>query len=146
MMRTLIILNLLLVPTIAAAGKVGCPKPVLDAIDGAYPKATVLACKQEKEDGRTLFEAKVKTADGRKLELDVSPEGKVLQSEEVVAQDTLPEVVRSAFAARYPGVKADRAERMITGEGKVSFEISFHAGKARKAATFAEDGAFVEEE
>ena len=81
-----------------------------------------------------------------KLELDLSPAGALLKSEEKIALEALPAAVGKALIAKYPGAKATRAEKIALAGGKVSYEVAFDAGKDRKEATFAADGTFVEEE
>ena len=135
-MRAILILALLATPALA-----DCPKPVTDAVAKAFPKATITKCHAEHEDGKDIFEAKITRADGTKAELDVAPDGAILQVEEKIAVDKLPDAVKKAFATRYPKAKAERAEKQTAGK-KISYEIAF--GKTE--ATFAEDGTFVEEE
>lgn len=129
----------------AAAAHADCPKPVTDAVAKAFPKSTVSACKAEKEHGHDQFEAKIVKADGSKAEIDVAPDGKILQVEEVVPLDKVPAAVTKAFAAKYPKGKATRAEKQ-TADGKVSYELAFTLGDAHKEVTFDETGKFIEEE
>jgi hypothetical protein len=141
--RIVIALAVLAVP---AAASTTCPDPVKAAVEKVFPKSKLLACKAEKEHGRDQFEAKITKADGGQAELDVTPDGKVLQIEEAIAVDQVPAVVRDAFAKRYKGAKIERAERQQPTGGKTSYELAFATDKGRKEATFSEDGTFVEEE
>ncbi len=133
-------------PAFAKASLTTCPAPVKATVEKAYPGDKILGCKEEKDEGVTLFEVKLERKGGGKVEIDVSPDGKILQTEEVVGLDTLPEAVTKAFAARYPGAKATRAEKQQKADGKVSYEIAWKTDKGKKEATFAADGTFVEEE
>jgi uncharacterized membrane protein YkoI len=133
---------------LAAAGSVAhadCPKPVVDAIAKAFPGASLTRCKAEKEHGRDQFEARLVRSDGAKLEVDLAPDGTILQIEEAIAVDKLPAAVSKAFAARYPKGKATGAEKQTAGK-VVTYEIKFDLGAARKEATFDESGKFIEEE
>ena len=129
-----------------AAAKETCPTGVKSAIDSAFPKATITRCKAENEHGHAQFEVNLTKADGADAEVDVSPEGKILQVEEKIAIDKLPSAVMKGFAAKYPKAKADGAEKQTPNEGKPTYEIAFQADNGRKEATFTEDGKFVEEE
>ena len=129
----------------AAVAQANCPKVVTDAVAKAFPKSSVSACKAEKEHGHDQFEARIVKADGGKAEIDVAPDGKILQVEEVIALDKLPAAVTKAFAAKYPKAKATRAEKQ-TADGKVTYEIAFVVGDAHKEVTFDETGKLVEEE
>jgi Putative beta-lactamase-inhibitor-like, PepSY-like len=138
----------ILLALLVAAGSVAhadCPKPVLDAIAKAFPKASLNRCTAEKEHGRDQFEARLVRGDGAKLEVDLAPDGTILQIEEAIALDKLPAAVTKAFAARYPKGKATGAEKQTAGK-VVTYEIKFDLGAARKEATFDESGKFVEEE
>ncbi len=123
-----------------AASGGGCPPAVPAAVTKAYPDATQGACEGEHEDGMDIFEIKIKKPDGSTAELELSADGTILATEEVVA--AMPDAVAKAFAAKYPGAAAMKIER-ITSPGKpTTFEIAF----AGKEATFSETGDFVEEE
>jgi hypothetical protein len=131
---------------LAATAHADCPAPVKAAIDKAFAKSTIGKCKAEKEHGRDQFEVKLTKADGTTAEVDVTPDGKILQVEEKIAVDKVPAAVMKAFAAKYPKAKVDGAEKQTPAEGKPSYELAFQAGSGRKEATFTEDGKFVEEE
>ncbi|HEX7843819.1 MAG TPA: hypothetical protein VF469_40370 [Kofleriaceae bacterium] len=123
----------------------GCPAAVTTGILKAFPKATIGACKAEREHGKDLFEVKLTKASGDKIEVDVAPDGTILQVEEKIAVDALPEPVKKAFAARYPRGRATGAEKQTAGKD-VRYEIAFQTDKGRKEASFSADGTFVEEE
>jgi hypothetical protein len=119
-----------------------CPASVKTAIDKAFPKSTSMICKAEK----ARFEVKLTKADGNKVEVDVSADGKILQIEEKIALDKVPAAVMKAFAAKYPKAKVDAAEKQTPATGPASYELAFATDKGRKEATFSEDGKFIEEE
>ena len=124
-----------------------CPDAVTAAVAKAYPDGTVSSCKHEHEDGREQFEVKLTRKGGAKLELDVSPDGKILQTEETIALKDVPDAVTKAFAEKYPKAKATRAEREVHEDGATYYELGFTADNGKKReATFAADGKFVEEE
>ena len=123
----------------------GCPAAVTAGVLKAFPKATIGTCKAEHEHGRDQFEVKLTKAGGGALEVDVAPDGAILQIEENIAVDALPAAVKKAFAAKYPGAKPTGAERQTAGKD-VRYEIAFVVDKARKEATFSADGGFFEQE
>lgn len=132
---------------VALAGDAStCPAAVKAAIEKAFAKSTISTCKAEHEDGRDQFEVKVTKADGAKAEVDVTPDGKIIQIEEKIAVDKVPAAVMKAFAAKYPKAKVDGAEKQTPTSGAVTYELAFAVGSGRKEATFAEDGKFIEEE
>jgi hypothetical protein len=121
-----------------------CPATVFASIAKEFPGATTTSCKHE--DGRDQFEVKVNKCSGEKVEVDVAPDGAVLQTEQAIPLDQIPARVMTAFGAKYPGAKPLRAEKQVrTGKGAF-YEIKFAAEPKAKEATFAENGSFVEEE
>jgi uncharacterized membrane protein YkoI len=56
------------------------PKAVLEAIEKRLPGAELLSAKKEKDDGRLQYEVKVRHK-GQKYEVEVTPEGKILEVE-----------------------------------------------------------------
>lgn len=122
-----------------------CPSGVIASVSKSFPKATISACKAEREHGNNLFEVKLTRSGGARLEVDFAADGTILQVEEPIAIDALPGPVRKAFAAKYPAAKATAADKQTAGKA-VRYEITFVIDKARKEATFAMDGAFLEEE
>lgn len=118
-----------------SAAATACPPAVTDAVARARPNEPVKSCKAEHEDGKDIFEARVGS-----VELELSADGTLLQTEEVVT--AMPDAVAAAFAAKYPGAKAKRIERVTSAGKPARFEIAF----AGNEATFDESGAFIEEE
>jgi hypothetical protein len=145
MHRILFVALLMLAAPVRADEPGRCPGPVIASVNQAFPKVTISACKPERDHGKDIFEVKLTRPGGDRLEVDVAPDGTILQVEEPIAVDGLPDVVRKAFAAKYPRAKATGASKQIAGKD-VRYEIAFVVGKARKEATFSADGAFVEEE
>jgi hypothetical protein len=128
------------------AGTLGCPAAVQGAIDKAFPKASISTCKAEHEHGRDQIEVKLTKADGSKAEVDVTPDGKIIQIEEKVPVDKVPAAVMKAFSQKYPKAKVDGAEKQTPSEGAPTYELAFATDKGRVEATFKEDGTFIEEE
>ena len=118
----------------------GCPPAVPAAVTKAFPDAKQGPCEGENEDGQQIYEIKLTRADGSKAEVELTADGTLVATEEVVA--AMPDAVAKAFAAKYPGATASRVEK-ITMPGKgTQYEIKFTG----KEATFSEAGDFVEEE
>ena len=135
-----------LVVSSAAWASAGCPANVTDAAVKAFPGAKVTSCKQEKEHGKVQFEVKLDTKDAKKMELDISPEGSVLLTEEKVPVETVPPVVMTAFGAKYPKAKAEHAEKQTKPDGTITYELAWTDKGKRHEATFGDDGKFVDEE
>src|SRR5579859_1637214 len=131
--RSLSVLAFLALPALARAE---CPAPVSDAVAKAYPGGKTRSCRKEREKGQTQYEVKLSGADGKTLELDVSPEGKILLTEETVGPDLVPKAVQDAFRAKYPGKPFTRAEKQTAASGEVTWELAFSDGAKRREVTF----------
>ena len=123
-----------------------CTATVVQAIDKAFPKASIASCKLEHEKGRDQYEVKATKADGAKIEVDVGTDGKILLVEEKIPVDKIPPAVAKAFAAKYPTAKVETAERQTPATGTPTYELAFASEKGRKEATFTADGKFIDEE
>src|SRR5260370_41299440 len=58
-----------------------CPDAVKQSIAARFPDASMTKCKPEHEDGRDQFEVKLTNKGGDKIEVDVAPDGRVLQTD-----------------------------------------------------------------
>ena len=123
-----------------------CPAAVKTAIARAFPKSTIAKCKAEQEHGHAQFEVKLTKEGGGAAEVDVAPDGTILQVEEKIALEKLPPAVTKAFAAKYPKAKIVDAEKQTPAHGAPTYELAFTTDQGRKEATFTEAGKFVEEE
>lgn len=91
------------------------PKAVVKAIKAKYPDATLVEAEKETDDGKTVYEVKIKTG-GKKFEIKVSVDGTIQpedddkkpskkkpdDDEEKIAVDKLPKVITKAVLAKYP--------------------------------------------
>src|SRR5689334_2638361 len=143
-MRTPLLILILAAPALAAPPP-ACPAPVTASVRKAFPRATVHACKAAREHGKDLFAVKLTRAGGGNVEVDVAPDGAILQIEEAIALDALPDAVKQAFAAKYPKGKPSAAEKPTAGD-VVSYEVAFAIDGRTRESTFAADGKFLDEE
>ena len=146
MLRTRVLVVVAALGLVSPVFATECPPTIKAAIEKAHPGPKNLACKEEKEEGKLQYEVKITGKDGKEMELDVSPEGKILLTEEQVALDRVPAAVTKSLMAKYHDAKATAAEKQTNAGGKVAYEIAFESGKEKKEATFTADGTLVEEE
>jgi hypothetical protein len=118
---------------------------VTAAVLKAHAGAVVDRCKAETEYGKLKYEVEIIPKGGKRLELEVDPAGTILLTEESVELAAVPPAVVTAFAAKFPGVRATKAVKQTDADGNVSYELAFGAGAAEKDATFTADGAPVED-
>jgi hypothetical protein len=119
---------------------------VKDAALKRYPEGRITACGEEGEGRNTQFEVKLTTKDSKAVELDISPQGSLLQTEEKVDVASVPSTVISAFRTKYPSTKATAAEKQTKADGSVTYELGFSFKGKKLEATFGEDGTFRGEE
>jgi hypothetical protein len=127
----------------AAQAKNKCPDAIKASVQRDYPDGKVSSCKERKTDGTFIYELKVKTADSRKLQVDVSPEGKLLQAQRKVDREEVPAAVRNAFQDKYPNCKIKSAQRQTHPDGAVSYQVDFWDNGKRHHAVFEENGAYL---
>lgn len=84
-------------------GEADVPKPVLDGVAKKYPAAKRLGYEKEVENGKTVYEVKVMN-EGRKIDLDVTPDGRIVEEEQEIAWSAAPDAVKKASARRRSGV------------------------------------------
>jgi hypothetical protein len=125
------------------------PAPVLDAVARKYPHARLSGFSREAEQSKVTFEVQV-VEGTRHIDIDVSPEGKILAEEETIPRADLPAAVRKALAesARYRGWTVQRVERVVTDENEAepSFELQMAHGRQKSEIVFDKDGRLTHEE
>ena len=118
------------------------PRPVLDGVAKQYPTAKRLGYAREVEKGNTVYEVKL-DADGRKIDLDVTPDGRILVAEEQIAVEATPEAVKRGLAAsaKYGQWLVKRAEKVTATDGTPDkYELVVVEGKRKAELTFSADG------
>jgi uncharacterized membrane protein YkoI len=88
------------------------PKAVLDAVKAKFPKGELKSAEKEVEDGKTLYEIALQN-NGQKVEVTVTPEGKVAGVEKVIDARDLPKAVTETLEAKYPKATHKKIEEVI---------------------------------
>jgi uncharacterized membrane protein YkoI len=120
------------------------PKAVLKAVKDKFPKAKVTGAEKEKEDGKTVFEIQIKEGD-QKIEVVVTPEGKIVAIEKEIKKSDVPRAVAEALEKKYPKASIKKIEEVTKGD-KVAYEFLIEVDKKKLEATFDSKGKFLEEE
>lgn len=125
------------------------PAPVLAAVAKKYPTAKKTGFSKEVENKQTVFEIDL-TDGGKKLEVEVSPEGKILVEEQEIALEAVPANVRKALSdsTKYGKWTVKKAERVVSNENEAapSFELHIASGAKKAEVVFDKDGKLVKEE
>jgi hypothetical protein len=154
MTKTLLIamaLDLAIVSSVAGAEKqitkLEVPRAVLDATAARYPNADMTNFAREEESGKTTFEVQLKV-NGARIEIDVSPEGKILSEERTISIKELPDAVRSGLAAsRYSSARVLRIEKVtdVDGAQAPTYELLVQGAK-RYELVFSSTGQLTKQE
>ena len=100
------------------------------------------------KNGKTGYEIKLEQGSD-KLEVSFSADGKILDEETTVAMNKVPEAVKKGLAAsKYGKWKANKAEKVVSGEDaqNVRYEFALSHGRHRAEAVFDSSGKMVKEE
>ncbi|MBI5153984.1 PepSY-like domain-containing protein [Candidatus Poribacteria bacterium] len=100
------------------------PAAVRKTAESAVPGAAIQSAVLEDEDGAKVYEVKLKTADGREIEVMTSPDGALIEIEESVTEQQLPAAVLKTLHEVLPGGKTDEIEKKTV----VVYEIEKEAG------------------
>lgn len=102
-------------PAVAAETRLArskVPSAVLAAVSARHPRSKMTDFAQEHEGGKTVYEVTLETGSGR-LEVIVSPAGKILTEEQTIAMKDLPDPVRKSLArSRHAKAKVLRLEKV----------------------------------
>lgn len=95
------------------------PKVVMDSVKAKYPGAELKEAAKETENGKTSYEVSL-TFKNSKIDLLLTPEGKITSVEKVVAEADLPKAVAATLKSKYPQATIKLAEELSDGDDKIS--------------------------
>jgi hypothetical protein len=121
-----------------------CPARVTSTVKKAYPNARMLSCTAEHDEETIVYEVRIRTAGGKTIEMDVSPDGNILVTEEAVAVRAIPPAVLKALLAEFLDAAITDAERLTYDDGEVLYELTFTSSGERHEMTTTEDGLVVD--
>jgi uncharacterized membrane protein YkoI len=98
----------------------------------------------EKEEGKHFYKVEYKKGD-REFELQVDDDGKVLETEEILAMEDLPPAVLETVKAESAGGEIKELA-LETEEGKTFYEVEFEKDGKEHEVKIAEDGTVLERE
>ena len=133
------------------------PKAVVEALQKKYVGAKVTAWMSEEEDKALHYEAKIEVAtrdkDGkesmRKMEVVLSSEGKILEEEEKISTEALPDSVKKGLAdSKFAKGTVTHVARIVKNEktDDPTYEIALVLDKQKVEVTFDKAGKVLEEE
>jgi uncharacterized membrane protein YkoI len=120
------------------------PKAVLKAVKNKFKDAKLVGAEKENENGKLVYEITIKHKDDS-IEVIVTPEGKILACEKVIAVKDLPAAVLKAVEAKYPKADIKKAEE-ITADDKITYEVLLLIDKKKLEVVLDPSGKIVKEE
>jgi len=135
--------------------KVELTKAAANAINAAFPGATIEKVKLEDEDGVKVFEAELKVKDAE-IEVTVSQDGVIVEVETEITVEALPKVVADALAKAADGGKIEEVtkeeERATVKDGKlvkldtptIKYSAEIVKGDKKMKVEIAADGKVLE--
>jgi uncharacterized membrane protein YkoI len=128
--------------------KADVPKPVLDAVTRKYPGAKLKAFEREMSEGKLIYEITLDAGKG-KMDVEVSPEGKIVTEESVIPATALPGPVKAGIAgSKYKGWHMKGAELVIKNDQKDAplYEVVFTQKQEKFEVVFDQTGRLTAEE
>lgn len=122
------------------------PPDVKAAADQAVPGAKWKSAEQETDKGSVHYEIKGKGADNdREVEVEVTPDGKLLQTEIEVPLKEVPDLVRMTLKERWPDLKPKEVKAVTRQNGASGYEFEEPRGLGKEFEVFISgDGKTVE--
>ncbi|MGX2039167.1 PepSY domain-containing protein [Methylocaldum sp. MU1018] len=99
------------------------PPAVRTTADKAVPGVKWEKAETETERGQAIYELKGFDSSNRKVEVEVTPEGTLIEAETEVPLEEVPIVVREALKARQPNFKPEEIESVTKGVGPSGYEF-----------------------
>ncbi len=97
------------------------PKEVLTSFQKSYPNAEIKGASIEKEQDKTYYE--IESMDGKQgRDLLYTKDGKVVELEETLSSNDIPDVVKESVMKKYPEGKIQKTEK-LTKKDKISYEV-----------------------
>jgi hypothetical protein len=106
------------------------PPAVEHAVAALPPGTTIRGFSEEREGGRTYYEAELRVA-GRSRDVLFDKDGHVVEVEEETALDSLPAPVRDSLKARAGSRRIVKVESLTKRDQLVAFEAQLDAGGKR---------------
>lgn len=89
------------------------PPIVMQNAKAAVPGVTFTEAQIDTDDTETIYELKGTTKDGKKVEVDVYPDGFIEEIETQIEKSDVPPAVLKLFDAKFPGFKIVKIEKSV---------------------------------
>lgn len=120
------------------------PEAARKVINTQAAGGKVVSTEKAFENGKTSYEAVVEKG-GKRSEVSVTADGKIVGSEEDIALSEVPEAARKTINSQAAGGKILSTKKVLE-DGKTNFEAVIEKGGKQKEITVAPDGKVVDTE
>jgi uncharacterized membrane protein YkoI len=106
-----------------------CPPAVQKAIQDKAAGGEIKKVEKGTEEKGTVYEAEIKTTDGKEIEIAVTPEGKLVKTELKVKLTECPAAVQKAITEKSAGGTIKEVEKVVASGGKVTYTAEIKPAK-----------------
>lgn len=145
MKKTFLLIAVALFSAGAFAGNVtenSVPAAVKGYVEKNYPRVNPIEWNYEEKGN--FYNAQFKI-DGNNYDIDIAPDGRLLNSTNQIAGDQLPESARAYIGKQFPGFKIKEARKLYR-RGTVTYEADIKGQSSNQTLTFSENGSLIERE
>ncbi len=133
----------LLVSAGAFAGNIkesSVPAVVKSYVEKVYPRVSPVEWNYQEKGNYYTAEFKI---DGADYNLDISPEGSLINSTNEIAVTQLPNAVEAYIGKQYPGFKIKEARKLVR-RGSTYYETDIQGQNSNQMLTFSESGKLLD--
>jgi uncharacterized membrane protein YkoI len=106
-----------------------CPAAVQKALQEAAAGGKIGKVEKASEEKGTVYEAEIKTKDGKESEIAVTSEGKLVQTELKIKITECPAAVQKTITEKSAGGTVKQVEKVLHGGGKVTYTAEIKPAK-----------------
>jgi hypothetical protein len=121
------------------------PKKVIAAVKKNYPDWELTGAEKETKGKKVFYEVKL-SSKGKKIEVLLTPKGKIVEVEEAIDLKDLPKVVSDTLKAKYPKATPLGAEKVFKKGKLVAYEVAVKTGNKKGEVVFDTKGKVVKVE
>jgi len=119
------------------------PSSVRDAITSSFPEGIIHDVSLEDENGTDVYEAEI-VENEHKYDVQISLDGEILEIEQEIEPENLPETIAESIYAEYPGAGILIAEKVTRGQVTV-YEVEVLSSGRKIEVEIDDNGKIIEE-
>ena len=116
------------------------PAVVKSYVEKTYPRVSPVEWNYEEKGNYYNAEFKV---DGADYSVDISPEGRLINSTNEIAATQLPSAASTYIAKQYPGFQVKEARKLVR-RGSTYYEADIHGQNSNQMLTFTSNGTLLD--